>query len=123
MAAPLKYFLDGTSTLWLDGTMAGKPAGLFSSTQTLHGGQETTLLTMAVPLLHHGMFLVGIPFTERGVNQTRSGGTPYGATHVAGLATTPGTLSADEIELAQALGKRVADAAATLSAGRAARQH
>ncbi len=118
MAAPLKYFLDGTSTLWLDGTLAGKPAGLFSSTQTLHGGQESTLLTMAVPLLHHGMFLVGLPFTERGVNQTRSGGTPYGATHVSGLASTPGTLSADEIELAVALGKRVAEAAATLVAGR-----
>jgi NAD(P)H dehydrogenase (quinone) len=120
MAAPLKYFLDGTSTLWLDGTLAGKPAGLFSSTQALHGGQESTLLTMAVPLLHHGMFLVGLPFTERGVNQTRSGGTPYGATHVSGLASTPGTLSADEIELAVALGKRVAEAAATLVAGRAA---
>jgi NAD(P)H dehydrogenase (quinone) len=122
MAAPLKYFLDGTSTLWLDGTLAGKPAGLFSSTQTLHGGQESTLLTMGVPLLHHGMFLVGLPFTERAVNQTRSGGTPYGATHVAGLASAPGTLSADEIELAHALGKRVAEAAATLVAGRAARR-
>ena len=122
MAAPLKYFLDGTSTLWLDGTLAGKPAGLFSSTQALHGGQESTLLTMAVPLLHHGMFLIGLPFTERGVNQTRSGGTPYGATHVSGLASTPGTLSADEIELAVALGKRVAEAAATLVAGRAARR-
>jgi NAD(P)H dehydrogenase (quinone) len=122
MAAPLKYFLDGTSTLWLDGTLAGKPAGLFSSTQTLHGGQESTLLTMALPLLHHGMFLVGLPFTERGVNQTRSGGTPYGATHVASLASTPGTLSADEIELAHALGKRVAEAAAALAAGRAARR-
>ncbi len=122
MAAPLKYFLDGTSTLWLDGTLAGKPAGLFSSTQTLHGGQESTLLNMALPLLHHGMFLVGLPFTERGVNQTRSGGTPYGATHVASLASTPGTLSADEIELADALGKRVAEAAAALAAGRAARR-
>jgi len=122
MAAPLKYFLDGTSTLWLDGTLAGKPAGLFSSTQTLHGGQESTLLTMAVPLLHHGMFLVGLPFTERAVNQTRSGGTPYGATHVAGLASTPGALSADEIELAHALGKRVAEASATLAAGRAVSQ-
>ena len=122
MAAPLKYFLDGTSALWLDGSLAGKPAGLFSSTQTLHGGQESTLLTMAVPLWHHGMFLVGIPFTERGINQTRSGGTPYGATHVAGFASTPGTLSADEIELAHALGRRVADAAAALVAGRAARR-
>ena len=122
MAAPLKYFLDGTSALWLDGTLAGKPAGLFSSTQTLHGGQESTLLTMGVPLLHHGMFLVGLPFTERGLNQTRSGGTPYGATHVANLASTPGALTADEIELAQALGKRVAEAAATLAAGRKVRE-
>jgi NAD(P)H dehydrogenase (quinone) len=121
MAAPLKYFLDGTSALWLDGTLAGKPAGLFSSTQTLHGGQETTLLSMALPLIHHGMLLVGIPFTERGLNQTRTGGTPYGATHVAGLATQPAVLSDDEVTLAQALGKRVADVAATLRAGRAAR--
>jgi NAD(P)H dehydrogenase (quinone) len=98
--------------------LAGKPAGLFSATQTLHGGQESTLLTMAVPLLHHGMFLVGLPFTERAVNQTRSGGTPYGATHVAALASVPGTLSADETELAHALGKRVAETAVTLAAGR-----
>jgi NAD(P)H dehydrogenase (quinone) len=122
MAAPLKYFLDGTSALWLDGTLSGKPFGLFSSTQTLHGGQETTLLSMALPLIHHGMLLVGIPFTERGLNQTRTGGTPYGATHVAGLAAQPATLSEDEITLAQALGKRVADLAATLVAGRAARR-
>ena len=122
MAAPLKYFLDGTSTLWLDGTLSGKPAGLFSSTQTLHGGQETTLLSMALPLIHHGMLLVGIPFTERGLNQTRTGGTPYGATHVAGLAPQPAALSEDEAILAQALGKRVAEVAATLVAGRAARR-
>ena len=122
MAAPLKYFLDGTSSLWLDGTLAGKPAGVFSSTQTLHGGQESTLLTMSIPLLHHGMMILGLPFTERGVNQTRTGGTPYGATHVAGLAATPGALSEDEITLAQALGRRIADVAATLSAGRARAQ-
>ena len=122
MAAPLKYFLDGTSALWLDGSLAGKPAGLFSSTQTLHGGQEATLLTMALPLLHHGMMLVGIPFTERGLNQTRTGGTPYGATHVAGFASQPGVLSEDEIALAQAQGKRLAGIAATLAAGRAARR-
>ena len=121
MAAPLKYFLDGTSALWLDGTLSGKPAGLFSSTQTLHGGQETTLLSMALPLIHHGMLLVGIPFTERGLNQTRTGGTPYGATHVAGLASQAASLSADEITLAQALGKRVAEVASTLVAGRARR--
>ena len=122
MAAPLKYFLDGTSALWLDGSLAGKPAGLFSSTQTLHGGQEATLLTMALPLLHHGMMLVGISFTERGLNQTRTGGTPYGATHVAGFASQPGVLSEDEIALAQAQGKRLAGIAATLAAGRAARR-
>lgn len=122
MAAPLKYFLDVTSALWLDGSLAGKPAGLFSSTQTLHGGQEATLLTMALPLLHHGMMLVGIPFTERGLNQTRTGGTPYGATHVAGFASQPGVLSEDEIALAQAQGKRLAGIAATLAAGRAARR-
>jgi len=122
MAAPLKYFLDGTSALWLDGSLAGKPAGLFSATQTLHGGQEATLLTMSLPLLHHGMLLVGIPFTERGLNQTRTGGTPYGATHVSGLASQPGALSEDEIALAQAQGKRLAEIAATLAAGRAARR-
>ncbi len=121
MAAPLKYFLDGTSSLWLDGTLAGKPAAMFSSSTTLHGGQESTLLTMAVPLLHHGMMVLGLPFTERAINQTRTGGTPYGATHVAGMAAQPGALSDDEITLAQALGKRVADVAATLAAGRAAR--
>ena len=121
MAAPLKYFLDGTSALWLDGSLAGKPAGLFSSTQTLHGGQESTLLSMALPLIHHGMVLVGIPFTERGLNQTRTGGTPYGATHVAGMAAQPGALSDDEITLAQVLGRRVAEITAALVAGRAAR--
>jgi NAD(P)H dehydrogenase (quinone) len=121
MAAPLKYFLDGTSSLWLDGSLVGKPAAMFSSSQTLHGGQESTLLTMAIPLLHHGMLLLGLPFTERGINHTRTGGTPYGATHVAGMATQPGTLSEDEIALAQALGRRIADVAATLAAGRKAR--
>jgi NAD(P)H dehydrogenase (quinone) len=114
MAAPLKYFLDGTSSLWLDGTMSGKPAAVFSSSQTLHGGQESTLLTMALPLIHHGMLLVGLPFTERGVNETRTGGTPYGATHVAGMAAQPGALSKDEMDLAQALGKRVAGIATKL---------
>jgi NAD(P)H dehydrogenase (quinone) len=123
MAAPLKYFLDGTSSLWLDGTLAGKPAAVFSASQTLHGGQESTLLTMAMPLLHHGMLWLGLPFTERSLNQTRTGGTPYGATHVSGMAAQPGTLSDDEIVLAQALGKRVADVAATLAAGRAARRN
>jgi NAD(P)H dehydrogenase (quinone) len=122
MAAPLKYFLDGTSSLWLDGSLAGKPAGMFSASQAMHGGQESTLLTMAMPLLHHGMLLVGIPFTERALNQTRSGGTPYGATHVAGMAPQPAALSDDEIALAQVLGRRVADVAAALAAGRVARR-
>jgi NAD(P)H dehydrogenase (quinone) len=114
MAAPLKHFLDGTSSVWLDGTLAGKPAAVFSSSQTLHGGQESTLLTMALPLVHHGMLLVGLPFTERGLNETRTGGTPYGATHFAGAAARPGALSADEAELARALGRRVAEIAAAL---------
>ena len=118
MAAPLKYFLDGTSSLWLDGSLSGKPAGVFSASQTLHGGQESTLLTMTIPLLHQGMLIVGLPFTERAVNLTRTGGTPYGATHVSGMASQPAVLSEDEISLAQALGKRVADVAATLVAGK-----
>ena len=122
MAAPLKYFLDGTSSLWLDGSLSGKPAGVFPSSTTLHGGQESTLLTMSIPLLHHGMMILGVPFTERAINQTRTGGTPYGATHVAGMATQVAALSADEIEIARALGKRVADVAATLAAGRTTRR-
>jgi NAD(P)H dehydrogenase (quinone) len=122
MAAPLKYFLDGTSSLWLDGSLSGKPAGVFSSSTTLHGGQESTLLTMMLPLLHHGMMVLGVPFTERAINQTRTGGTPYGATHVAGMASQPAALSADEVEIARALGKRVADVAATLAAGRIGRK-
>lgn len=105
MAAPLKYFLDGTSALWLDGGLAGKPAAVFTATQTMHGGQESTLLSMMLPLLHHGMYLVGLPYTERALNATRSGGTPYGASHVAGLQQE---LTADERTLAQALGRRVA---------------
>ena len=122
MAAPLKYFLDATSSLWLDGSLSGKPAGVFSASQTMHGGQESTLLTMALPLVHHGMLLVGVPFTERAINQTRSGGTPYGATHVSGIAAQPAKLSEDEITVAQVLGRRVADIAATLTAGRATRR-
>src|SRR5580700_5344694 len=88
MAAPLKYFLDGTSTLWLDGTLAGKPAAVFTTTQTMHGGQESTLLSMMLPLLHHGMYLVGLPYTERALSSTRSGGSPYGASHVANVQQT-----------------------------------
>ena len=118
MAAPLKYFLDGTSSLWLDGSLSGKPAGVFSASQTMHGGQESTLLSMALPLLHHGMLLMGIPFTEPALNRTRSGGTPYGATHVASVAPQAGALTDDEITLAQALGKRVAEVARKLGADR-----
>jgi NAD(P)H dehydrogenase (quinone) len=114
MAAPLKYFLDSTSSLWVSGALAGKPAGVFTSTQTLHGGQEATLLSMMLPLLHHGMYLVGLPYTERGLHQTRSGGTPYGASHVAGGQQEP-ALTEDERTLAQALGRRVASLAVLLS--------
>jgi NAD(P)H dehydrogenase (quinone) len=107
MAAPVKFFLDGTSALWLSGALAGKPAAVFTSTQTLHGGQESTLLSMMIPLLHHGMYLVGLPYTEPGLRDTRGGGTPYGASHVAGL-SGHGELSEPERELARALGTRVA---------------
>jgi len=106
MAAPVKFFLDGTSALWISGAMSGKPAGVFTSTQTLHGGQESTLLSMMIPLLHHGMYMVGLPYTERGLTDTRSGGTPYGASHVASL-SGHGELSEIERELARALGARV----------------
>ena len=106
MAAPLKHFLDGTGALWASGALSGKPAAVFTSTQTLHGGQETTLVSMMLPLLHHGMILVGLPYTEEALHRTRSGGAPYGATHVSG--PTGAGLSAEETELAQALGRRVA---------------
>ncbi len=105
MAAPLKYFIDSTSSLWLDGSLAGKPAAAFTATQTLHGGQESTLLTMLLPLLHHGMLLVGLPYTEAALTATRSGGTPYGASHAG---TAGPELTVEEITLAQALGRRVA---------------
>src|SRR6202158_1836871 len=107
MAAPVKFFLDGTSALWISGALAGKPGAVFTSTQTLHGGQESTLLSMMIPLLHHGMYLVGLPYTERGLTDTRSGGTPYGASHVSAL-SGHGELSEYERELARALGTRVA---------------
>jgi NAD(P)H dehydrogenase (quinone) len=113
MAAPLKHFLDGTSGLWLGGALADKPAAVFTSTQTLHGGQEATLISMMLPLLHHGMVLVGLPYTEQALTSTQSGGTPYGASHVAGL-SGHATLSAPEAELARALGARVAQLAARL---------
>jgi NAD(P)H dehydrogenase (quinone) len=115
MAAPVKFFLDGTSALWLSGALVGKPAAVFTSTQTLHGGQESTLLSMMVPLLHHGMYLVGLPYNERGLTDTRSGGTPYGASHVA-VTSGHGELSEMESELARALGRRVAALADRLAA-------
>ena len=114
MAAPLKYFIDGTSSLWLSGGLVGKPAGVFSSTASLHGGQESTLLSMMLPLLHHGMVLAGLPYSEPQLNTTRSGGTPYGATHLAGQQGDR-ALDADESALCQALGKRIARLALQLS--------
>jgi NAD(P)H dehydrogenase (quinone) len=113
MAAPLKYFLDGTSALWASGALVGKPAAVFTSTQTMHGGQESTLLSMMLPLLHHGAYLVGLPYTADALSKTRSGGTPYGASHVAGDEQHP-SLSEDEKSLAQLLGQRVARLAAAL---------
>ena len=108
MAAPLKYFIDSTSALWLDGALAGKPAGVFTASQSMHGGQESTLLSMMLPLFHHGMVLVGLPYTERALNVTRSGGTPYGPSHVAAVQQA---LTEEERTLAQALGRRVAQLA------------
>ena len=115
MAAPMKYFLDGTGGEWMSGTLAGKPATVFTSTSTMHGGNETTLLSMMIPLLHHGMLIVGLPFTEGELSTTQQGGTPYGASHVGG---SDGTLpvSNTEKQLAYAAGKRLATIAAKLSA-------
>jgi NAD(P)H dehydrogenase (quinone) len=113
MAAAMKFFLDGTSALWLSGALVDKPAAVFTSTQTLHGGQEATLLSMLIPLLHHGMYLVGLPFTEPGIAATEGGGTPYGASHVAGV-SGPTELSEIERDLARALGARVAALASRL---------
>jgi len=107
MAAPLKYFIDGLGAEWNRGTLAGKPAAVFSSTSSMHGGQESTLLSMMLPLLHHGMVIVGIPYTEPELNTTRSGGTPYGATHVSGVANDK-PVSEEESRLAFLLGKRLA---------------
>ncbi|MEW9624966.1 NAD(P)H:quinone oxidoreductase [Rhodanobacter geophilus] len=115
MAAPLKHFLDTTGAEWASGTLAGKPAALFTSTSTMHGGQESTLLTMALPLLHHGMLIVGIPYTEPALTTTRSGGSPYGASHVAGPKGEH-AISEHERELARALGHRLAETARKLAA-------
>jgi len=114
MAAPLKYFLELTSELWLKGVLVDKPAGLFTTTSSLHGGQETTLLSMALPLIHHGMLWAGIPYTEPGVSETKTGGGPYGASHIA--VDWNQTISDDERTLAIALGKRITRLATTLSA-------
>jgi NAD(P)H dehydrogenase (quinone) len=113
MAAALKYFLDGSSVAWVSGHLEGKPAGVFTSTSSLHGGQETTLLSMALPLIHHGMILVGVPYSEQALNATRSGGTPYGASHVA-YTQADTTLTQEEKACARALGKRVAKIAVRL---------
>ena len=114
MAAPLKHFIDGLGADWASGTLAGKPAGAFTSTATMHGGQESTLLSMLVPLLHHGCVIAGIPFTEPALSATRSGGTPYGASHVAGGQDDPQPTD-EEAQLARALGRRVAELAARLA--------
>ena len=114
MAAPLKHFIDGLGAEWASGTLVGKPAGAFTSTATMHGGQESTLLTMLVPLLHHGCVVAGIPFTEPALNTTRSGGTPYGASHVAGMQDDPQPTD-EEAQLARALGRRIAELAARLA--------
>jgi NAD(P)H dehydrogenase (quinone) len=115
MAAPLKYFLDSTASLWVSGDLVGKPAGVFTSTASPHGGQESTLLSMMLPLLHHGMVIVGIPYTERGVNETDGGGGPYGASHLA-RDERKAKLTDMEKELARALGRRVAEIAVKIRA-------
>ncbi len=113
MAAPLKHFLDGTSALWLTGELVGKPAGVFTSTASLHGGQESTLLSMLLPLLHHGMLVCGLPYSESALLETAGGGTPYGASHYAG-ADGKRALDTHEIALCRALGQRLAQTARQL---------
>ena len=115
MAAPLKHFIDGLGAEWVSGTLAGKPAAVFTSTGTMHGGQEATLLSMILPLLHHGALVVGIPYTEAALHSTRSGGTPYGASHVAGDENDE-PISDEERELALALGRRLGAVARKLKA-------
>lgn len=114
MSASVKHFLDGTVGEWISGAAVGKPAGVFASTSSLHGGQESTLLAMALPLLHHGMLLVGLPYTEKELSTTTTGGTPYGATHVS-WNRKPDALSDEEKVLARALGRRVAEIAKKLA--------
>jgi NAD(P)H dehydrogenase (quinone) len=115
MAAALKYFLDGTTPLWLKGALVGKPAAVFTSTGSLHGGQESTLLTMMIPLLHHGMVMIGLPYSEPELSSTTTGGTPYGPSHVAGVADDR-PITEDERKLCIALGKRLAETALKLVA-------
>ena len=115
MAAPLKHFIDSLSGLWFSGELVDKPAGLFSSTSSLHGGQETTLLSMMLPLIHLGMIIVGVPYTESDLSTTQTGGTPYGPTHMAGT-ESKNPISDEEKRLCQALGKRLARVALKLSA-------
>lgn len=117
MAAALKYFLDGTSNLWLTGELVGKPAGVFTTTASLHGGQESTLLSMLLPLLHHGMLITGLPYSESALLETSGGGTPYGASHYAG-ADGKRPLDEHEIALCRALGQRLAQTALQLERGR-----
>jgi NAD(P)H dehydrogenase (quinone) len=114
MAAPLKYFLDGTSPLWLSGGLSGKPAGVFTSTSSMHGGQETTLISMMLPLLHHGMLIMGLPYGEPDLMRTASGGTPYGPSHLAGT-DSDRPLAEEERRLCQALGRGLAETAAALA--------
>ncbi len=113
MAAPVKYFLDGTSGLWLKGALIGKPAAVFTSSGSMHGGNEMTLLTMMIPLMHHGMLMVGLPYSEPQLATTASGGTPYGASHIGGAMDDRPT-SEDEKKLCMALGKRLAETALKL---------
>lgn len=113
MAAALKYFVDGTSAEWFSGALAGKPAAVFTSTASLHGGQESTLLSMMLPLMHHGMLMVGLPYTEPGIIRTQSGGTPYGASQYSGWEGER-ELDSTESELCRALGRRVAGIALKL---------
>jgi len=114
MAAPMKYFLDGTVGQWLKGALTGKPACVFTSTGSMHGGNETTLLTMMLPLMHHGMMIVGLPYSEPALSATQSGGTPYGASHIGGAADDK-PISEDERKLCIALGKRLAETALKLA--------
>ena len=114
MAAPMRYFLDGTAGLWLKGALIGKPAAVFTSSGSMHGGNETTLLTMMLPLMHHGMLIVGLPYSEPELSSTQSGGTPYGASHIGG-AMDDKPITADEKKLCMALGKRLAETALKLN--------